>query len=386
MSEITNSKALFKRMLPRNPHETHRPSTSLELLFDLVFVTAVALAAARLHHSMVEGHLAQGLLSYVMVFFAIWWAWMGFSWFASAYDVDDVPYRLMVFVQLAGALVVAAGVPSAFDAGNFLVLTIGFVIMRLAQIGQWMRAWRSDVARRKTIGRYIKGLSVVQLGWVALLFVPAQYKMIGFCMLAVLELLVPSWAESAGFTSYHPEHIVERYGLFTIIVLGESILSSSNALQTLVSKGQFDLSFVQTAVGAVLIVFTMWWNYFQQTEHDVVGNLKTVLLWGYGHFFIFAAVAAVGAGLSAHIDLIGVAADNRVLANAVVVVPVLVYELSLGVVHRRFDLTRRISQVWLLNVVLMVASIWTDSAVLYLGLLMMAFLGFKLWYLRAMSY
>ena len=153
MSEITNSKALFKRMLPRNPHETHRPSTSLELLFDLVFVTAVALAAARLHHSMVEGHLAQGLLSYVMVFFAIWWAWMGFSWFSSAYDVDDVPYRLMVFVQLAGALVVAAGVPSAFDAGNFLVLTIGFVIMRLALVGQWMRAWRSDVARRKTIGR-----------------------------------------------------------------------------------------------------------------------------------------------------------------------------------------------------------------------------------------
>ena len=143
---------------------------------------------------------------------------------------------------------------------------------------------------------------------------------------------------------------------------------------------------MQTAVGAVLIVFTMWWNYFQQTEHEVVGNLKTVLLWGYGHFFIFAAVAAVGAGLSAHIDLIGVAADNRVLANAVVVVPVMAYMASLAAVHRRFHLTSRITQVWLVSMVLMVGCIWTDSAVLYVGLLMSVFMWFKLWYLRAMSY
>ena len=50
-----------------------------------------------------------------MVFFAIWWAWMNFTWFASAYDCDDVPYRLTMFVQIAGALILAAGVPAMFE-------------------------------------------------------------------------------------------------------------------------------------------------------------------------------------------------------------------------------------------------------------------------------
>ena len=77
-----------------------------------------------------------------MVFFAIWWAWMNFTWFASAYDNDDVPYRLTVLVQIAGSLVMAAGIPRWFDGGGNVVIVIGYVIMRLAMVTQWMRAAR----------------------------------------------------------------------------------------------------------------------------------------------------------------------------------------------------------------------------------------------------
>jgi low temperature requirement protein LtrA len=66
-------------MRGRDPGEAHRASTSLELLFDLCFVVAVAQAAAQLHHALAEGHLATGLVGYAMVFFAIWWAWMNFT-------------------------------------------------------------------------------------------------------------------------------------------------------------------------------------------------------------------------------------------------------------------------------------------------------------------
>ena len=59
---------------------------------------AVARAASLLHHGVAEGHAGHALVSYVLVFFAIWWAWMNFTWFASAYDCDDVPYRLAVFL------------------------------------------------------------------------------------------------------------------------------------------------------------------------------------------------------------------------------------------------------------------------------------------------
>ena len=97
-------------MLPRSTTEAHRAATPLELLFDLCFVVAVAQAGGRLHHALGENHLAQGVVGYGMVFFAIWWAWMNFTWFASAYDTDDVPYRLLTLLQMAGVLVYAAGV------------------------------------------------------------------------------------------------------------------------------------------------------------------------------------------------------------------------------------------------------------------------------------
>src|SRR5690242_4679178 len=83
-----------RRMTARDRDEEHRASTPLELFFDLCFVVAVAQAGGRLVHAIADGHAAHGVAGYLMVFFAIWWAWMNFSWFASAYDTDDVPYRI----------------------------------------------------------------------------------------------------------------------------------------------------------------------------------------------------------------------------------------------------------------------------------------------------
>ena len=71
---------------------------------------------------------------YLLVFFAIWWAWMNFTWFASAYDTDDVPYRLLTLLQMAGVLVLAAGVPAAFDDRDFARHRLGYVVMRIALV------------------------------------------------------------------------------------------------------------------------------------------------------------------------------------------------------------------------------------------------------------
>jgi len=89
-------------------------------------VVAIAFAGSQLHHAISANHALHGLVSYAMVFFAIWWAWMGFTWFASSFDTDDVPYRIAIFVQMTGALIVAAGVPSAFEQNQFLTVTIGY--------------------------------------------------------------------------------------------------------------------------------------------------------------------------------------------------------------------------------------------------------------------
>ncbi|MEU5691737.1 low temperature requirement protein A [Actinosynnema sp. NPDC020468] len=291
----------YRPMAARRTDEEHRVATPLELLFDLCFVVAVASAAAKLHHSLAEDHVGHGLLGYLSVFFAIWWAWLQFTWFASAYDTDDVPYRITTLVQIAGVLVVAAGVPRAFDSADFRVITAGYVVMRLAMVAQWLRAARSDPAHRACAHRYALGITLVQLGWLARLWLPDNLFLAGFLVLVVAELAVPWWAERAGTTSWHPHHIAERYGLFTLIVLGESILAATNAIRSGLDAGHAG-SLIGLAVAGLVIVFSVWWLYFDHPAQDLLTAQRFALAWGYGHFFVFASVAALGAGLEVAVD------------------------------------------------------------------------------------
>jgi low temperature requirement protein LtrA len=127
------TRPLLAPLEARLPDEEHRVATPLELFFDLVIVVAVARAASGLHHALSEGHVAEGVRIYAMVFFGVWWAWVNFTWFASAYDNDDVTYRLLVFVQLTGALIFAAGI-GRFEHGDLTVGTLGYVVMRLSLV------------------------------------------------------------------------------------------------------------------------------------------------------------------------------------------------------------------------------------------------------------
>ena len=149
-------------MRPRRPDEEHRTATPLELLFDLCFVVAVASAAAQLHHAVSEDHAVSGVLGYLAVFFAIWWAWMNSTWFASAFDTDDGVYRLTTLLQMAGVLVLAAGVPVVAQDRDFRIVTLGYVVMRLAMVGQWLRAAASAPRFRGPALRYAVLVTGVQ--------------------------------------------------------------------------------------------------------------------------------------------------------------------------------------------------------------------------------
>ncbi|HEX3530828.1 MAG TPA: low temperature requirement protein A, partial [Thermoanaerobaculia bacterium] len=118
----------------RDIHEKHRVSTPLELLFDLTFVVAISQAASQLHHGVVEHHVTQALPGYLVAFAAAWWAWMNYTWFASAYDNDDTLFRVLTLVQMGGVLVLATGIPGLFT-GHFRAGVIGYVVMRLSHVG-----------------------------------------------------------------------------------------------------------------------------------------------------------------------------------------------------------------------------------------------------------
>lgn len=328
----------YRPMVARSPAEEHRTSTPLELLFDLCFVVAVAQAGLGLENQIVTGHAGQGVFGYLSVFFAIWWAWMNFSWFASAYDTDDVPYRLTVLVQIAGSLVLSAGVGRALADNDYAVVTWGYVVMRLALVGHWLRAAAADPTRRGTALRYAGAVAAVQVGWLIRLTLPPSLFFLFFVLVA-LELAIPAWAERGGQTSYHPEHIAERYGLFTVIVLGEAVTAAALAVRTGMQEGDHGAPVVGLAAAGLLLLFSMWWLYFDQPESEHLTDLKNSLFWGYLHYFVFASVAAVGAGLSlavaytTHAEQSGHELGHWAAALALTA-PVAVYLSALMLLHR----------------------------------------------------
>ena len=166
------TRGFVRPLLARSTDEEHRVSTPLELFFDLCFVVAVAQASNSLHHALAEDDLHQVVVGYPIAFFAIWWAWMNFTWFASAYDNDDVLYRVGVFVQIVGVLILAAGVPRAFSGASFAIVTLGYAVMRVGLVFLWLRAARDDPPRRQTDTRYAIGISACMVGWGLLLLVP----------------------------------------------------------------------------------------------------------------------------------------------------------------------------------------------------------------------
>jgi low temperature requirement protein LtrA len=289
-------------MRGRDIHESHRVSTPLELLFDLTFVVAIAAAASQLHHAAAEQHLAQGLVGFATTFFAIWWAWMTFTWFASAYDTDDAPYRLLTMVQMVGVLVLAAGVPGAAQ-GDFTTITMGYVVMRAGLIALWARAALEHPERRRTCLRYAIGIAVVQALWVARLLLPASMGLVSFVLLALVEIAIPIWAARAGHTPWHAHHIAERYGLFTIIVLGECVLGATNAVSGVIKATGWSWNVALVGFGSTSLILSLWWVYFLVPSGRALHEHRDrAFRWGYGHAAVFLSLAALGAFLEVVAD------------------------------------------------------------------------------------
>ena len=326
-------------MPPRDPHEPVRAATPLELLFDLVSVIAIAAAAAGLHHAISENHTLDGIIRFGLAFFAIWWAWMNYTWFASAYDNNDAPFRLLTMVIMAGALAMAAGIGQFFKSLDLTLVVGGYVVMRLAMVALWLRTARHDPERRTTTLRYAFGIAAVQIYWVAFVLLQPQSEFFFYALFVfggVLELFVPVFAERASQTPWHRHHMIERYGLLNIIVLGETLLAGSIALAKAFGE-HFEIVLVHIALSALVVVFSMWWLYFAEEDHLDDNKLSKAFVWAYGHILIYASGAAVGAGFAVLVDVVTNHAKVGLLVGVfAVAVPVALYLIGLWFVRDRF--------------------------------------------------
>lgn len=336
-------------MAGRDPHESGRVASTLELLFDLSFVVAVATGASQLADGLAHGHVATGIIAFCFTSFGIIWAWINYSWFASAYDTDDWLYRLLTMLQMIGVVIFTLGIPQLFKAveqGRFdnTVIVIGYVIMRLAMLCQWLRAYRSDTAHRGAIRTYIVTLVVAQLLWIGTAWLKQTHLPLGVIftittLVSLVELAGPVLAERGEGTPWHAHHIAERHGLLSIISIGEIVTGTVLTLEGILGDAarQIDWSSaVLVALSGIAMAVGMWWSYFITPFGEVLHRYRERAFgFGYAHFLIWPSLAAIGGGLhvvALSFEKTGEHVDHVVAALALAL-PVGVYTAALYLAH-----------------------------------------------------
>jgi low temperature requirement protein LtrA len=330
----------IKRMTGRDPDEPHRSATRLELLFDLTFVVSFAAAADASAHLLAEGHIATAVAGFVFTAPTICWAWINYSWFASGFDTDDWVFRAMTMVQMVGVLIFALGIRPFFesiDRGepiNMGVVVAGYVVMRIAMVGQWLRAAKQAPAHRRSALIYVITILIAQAGWVLLATAGLEHLLTFFAISALLytiEMGGPVLAKHReGGTPWHPHHIAERYGLLLIITLGEGIVGTITAVAALVAKVGWSTEAVLVVIAGTGTAFAVWWDYFIVPFGEFLNrHRRRTWGFGYGHILILSSVAAIGAGFHVAAYLVeGEATIGVPGAVAATAVPVLVFTLS----------------------------------------------------------
>jgi low temperature requirement protein LtrA len=280
------------------------------------------------------------------------WAWLNYSWFASAYDTDDWVFRLATMVQMVGVIILSLGLPQMFesiDHGATVdngVMVAGYVVMRVSLLFLWWRVSRDDADRREAARAYMTFVGVAQLGWIALAIValPVGPTLALFAALIGVELMGPRLAERKAPTPWHPHHIAERYGLLVIITLGEVVIGTVASLNAVVhGEAGWTVDAGLLALAGVGLTFGCWWMYFAVPWAEVlVRHRDRGFRFAYGHFAIFGALAAMGGGLHvAAFVLEGEAKIGAVGTVLSVAIPFTVYTatfyLLYSVLVRTFD-------------------------------------------------
>ncbi len=330
-----------RRMGGRDPHEEHRVATPLELLFDLTFVIAFGLAASQFAHAVADAHIKAGLIGFGFSAFAISWAWINFSWFASAYDTDDWVFRVVTMIQMIGVVILAIGLPRAFasiEHGDHLdnsIMVLGYVVMRVAMVFQWLRAAKQDPARRKACLTYVKAIAIAQVGWIVLIFLDFSIGVtfIFTTLLTLIELAGPYLAEKKdGGTPWHVHHIVERYSLFAIIALGEGIIGTVATLSAVVEGTGWTVNAALVVIAGMGLTFGMWWVYYMMPSAEILHiQRRKSFVWGYSQIFIVASIVATGAGL--HVAAYFIEHKAKIGPLATLLAVAIPFSLYLGMIY-----------------------------------------------------
>ena len=278
--------------LPSQPEG--RKATWFELFFDLVFVVAVAqLSAAYAHH-----YDPAGAALFALSFLAMWWCWLGHTFHGTRFDRDLPRQRLVGFLQIAATALIGYGVSNPFGARAW-AFGGGIGAFKLLLALAYALEYRWTGARG--LIRVYGGLYVVQaLLWMAGAAAAPVPRAVCWGLALGLDLLSP-WlvARHTAAVPPHPEHLPERFGLFTIILLGEGMAAVVHALDH--GDDLHGAALAAAAAGAVL-AFGLWLAYFDRVkghgERHVANPAggRQLRLWAYAHVPLYLGIASLAAG------------------------------------------------------------------------------------------
>jgi len=279
--------------------EGERHASWLELFFDLVFVVAVA----ELSHYLVIDHSAGGFLRFAALFIPVYVAWQGYMAYATRFDTDDLAFRLAYFGAMLAIAAMAVLIDDVGHGEHSAAFALAYVVLRSIMLALYARAWWAVPEAQPLIRFYGVGYGAGVVLWLASLAFDTPWRYWVWFVAQILELSLPPLS-----TQLHrriptsARHLPERWALFTLIVLGESIVVVAIAT----AGADWDFSSAAAAVLGFGAVAAVWWLYFDR-QADVVlrGSTMSVVVYSYAHIPLLMGLAALSAGLRLLIERAG---------------------------------------------------------------------------------
>lgn len=281
--------------------EAERHATWLELFYDLIFVAAISQLAARLGADYSPG----GICRFAMLFVPVWWAWAGHTFYLSRFDTEDFGHRLLTMLQMTAVASLAVHVPDALESTS-AGFALSYAAVRFILVAEYARAGRHIPVVRPLTNRYIRGFGAAATLWAFSVLVPLPWRLWVWGVALVVDFAAPLTAGQLHVRfPPHLSHLPERFGLFTIIVIGEAVVS------VVFGIGKTGLTFVSATAGfmGLLISFALWWGYFEGAKGAMTRRLKerkhvkNYQRWLYAHLPLLMGITAVAAGIRHVISL-----------------------------------------------------------------------------------
>jgi low temperature requirement protein LtrA len=273
-----------------------RKVTWLELFFDLVFAAAVAQVAAPLR----DDYSPAGLIRFAILFILIWWAWTGHAVFSTRFDSDDGVQRGLTLLQMFAVAVMAANARDALDSRSSAGFAAAYAVLRFVLVFQYVRA-RSVITARPLTRWYLAGHGVAAALWLMSSLTPVPERYMIWTVAFVLDLGTP-WGAVRHSVSTPPDadHLPERFGLFTLILLGESVVAVMHGIE---HQEYWSVPAASAAMTGMAIAFAIWWWYFDagratsaqpvRTHHDAV----RLHAWSYAHLPLYLGLVVAFVGI-----------------------------------------------------------------------------------------